>query len=66
MLLAASQAADAEKVFAAELKRFPNDPRLEWALAEAMRQQGKDDSAPRTAYKSHWKGTRDLTLAALG
>jgi tetratricopeptide (TPR) repeat protein len=66
VLLAASQAAEAEKVFTAELKRFPNDPHLEWALAEALRLQGKDDSAPRAAYKSHWKGIRDLTLAALG
>jgi len=65
-LLAASRAADAEKVFAAELKRFPNDPHLEWGLAEALKAQGKDDAAPRTAYKAHWKGSRDLTLADLG
>jgi tetratricopeptide (TPR) repeat protein len=65
-LLAAGQAAAAEKVFTAELKRFPNDPHLEWGLAEALRAQGKDDTAPRAAYKSHWKGSRDLTLAALG
>jgi hypothetical protein len=65
-LLAANQAAEAEHVFAAELKRFPNDPHLEWGLAEALRAQGKDDAAPRSAYESHWKGSRDLTLAALG
>lgn len=65
-LLAANRAADAEKVFAAELKRFPNDPHLEWGLAEALKAQGKDDAAPRGAYASHWKGTRDLTLADLG
>jgi tetratricopeptide (TPR) repeat protein len=65
-LLAANQAAEAERVFSAELKRFPNDPHLEWGLAEALRAQGKDDAAPRAAYKSHWKGSRDLTLTALG
>jgi len=65
-LLAANQAADAEHVFAAELKRFPNDPHLEWGLALALRAQGKDDAVPRAAYRAHWKGSRDLTLAALG
>ena len=65
-LLALGKAADAEKVFGAELKRFPNDPHLEWGLAEALKAQGKDDAAPRAAYKAHWKGTRDLTLADLG
>jgi hypothetical protein len=65
-LLAAGKPADAEAVFAAELKRFPNDPHLEFGLAEAFKAQGKDDAAPRAAYKTHWKGTRDLTLADLG
>jgi hypothetical protein len=46
--------------------RFPNDPHLEWGLAEARAAQGKDDAAPRAAYRAHWKGTRDLTLADLG
>ncbi|HEY6234118.1 MAG TPA: hypothetical protein VIW69_03305, partial [Candidatus Elarobacter sp.] len=65
-LLAAAKPADAETVFSAELKRFPNDPHLEWGLAEALKAQGKDDAGPRTAYKAHWKGSRDLTLADLG
>ena len=65
-LLAASKPADAETVFTAELKRFPNDPHLEFGLAEALKAQGKDDAAPRVAYKAHWKGTRDLALADLG
>ena len=52
--------------FAAELVRFPNDPHLEWGLAEAQAAQGKDDAAARAAYRAHWKGTRDLTLADLG
>jgi tetratricopeptide (TPR) repeat protein len=66
VLLTSGKAADAEKIFSAELKRFPNDPHLEWGLAEALRAQGKDDTAPRSAYKAHWKGSRDLTLADLG
>ena len=65
-LLALGKAADAEKIFSAELKRFPNDPHLEWGLAEALKAQGKDDAAARTAYKTHWMGSRDLTLADLG
>jgi tetratricopeptide (TPR) repeat protein len=65
-LLAAGKSADAETVFAAELKRYPNDPHLEWGLAEALKAQGKDDAAPRAAYRAHWEGSRDLTLADLG
>ena len=65
-LLAAHRFADAEAVFSAELKRFPADPHLEWGLAEALKAQGKDDAAVRTAYKTHWKGASDITLAALG
>jgi predicted Zn-dependent protease len=65
-LLAAGQAAGAEPVFRAELARFPNDPHLEWGLAEALKAQGKDDSVPRAAYKAHWKGAHDLTLDDLG
>jgi tetratricopeptide (TPR) repeat protein len=65
-LLAAGQAAGAEPVFRAELARFPNDPHLEWGLAEALKAQGKDDSVPRAAYKTHWKGAHDLTLDDLG
>lgn len=65
-LLAAKRPAQAQAVFAAELKRFPNDPHLEWGLAAALRAQGQDDSAALAAYRSHWKGARDLTLADLG
>ncbi len=66
VLLEAKKPAQAETVFAAELRRFPNDPHLEFGLAEALRAQGKDDAAPRAAYKAHWKGKADLTLARLG
>jgi tetratricopeptide (TPR) repeat protein len=65
-LLAAGKPADAEAVFTAELKRYPNDPHLEWGLAEALKAQGKDDSAPRAAYHASWEGSRDLTLTDLG
>ncbi len=65
-LLTANRFADAEKVFTAELRRYPNDPHLEWGLAEALKGAGKDDAGARAAYRSHWKGTRDLTLADLG
>ena len=65
-LLAAGKNAEAESVFSAELKRFPNDPHLEWGLSEALKAQGKDDAVPRAAYSAHWKGVRDLTLADLG
>ncbi len=65
-LLAAKRPAEAEAVFAAELRRFPSDPRLEFGLAEALRAQGKDDAAPRAAARAHWKGKSDLSLAQLG
>jgi predicted Zn-dependent protease len=65
-LLEAHQAADAEGVFRAELARYPNDPHLEFGLAEALAAQGKDDRAPRQAYLASWKGERPLTLDDLG
>jgi len=65
-LLAAKKPAQAETVFAAELKRFPNDPHLEFGLAEAQAAQHEDDTAARAAYKRHWKGARELTAADLG
>ena len=65
-LLEARQFARAEAVFTAELRRFPGDPRLEWGLAEAQKAQGHDDAAARAAYRTHWKGNRELTLRDLG
>lgn len=65
-LLAARRPAEAETVFTGELRRFPNDPRLAWGLAEAQKAQGKSDDAARTAYRAFWKGARELTLADLG
>ena len=65
-LLAAGKPAEAETVFTAELERFPNDPHLEWGLAEALAELHQDDAAPRASYRAHWKGSSDLTLDRLG
>jgi len=65
-LLEANQPADAEHVFREELARYPNDPRLEFGLAQALAAQGKDDTQPRSAYLTGWKGVKPLTLADLG
>jgi hypothetical protein len=65
-LLAGGEPADAERVFRAELARYPNDPHLEFGLAEALAAQGKDDRAERNAYLESWQGKHPLTLSALG
>jgi hypothetical protein len=65
-LLEASAASEAERTFRAELTRYPNDPRLEFGLAEALAAQGKDDAAARNAYRGEWKGDKPLTLGDLG
>jgi tetratricopeptide (TPR) repeat protein len=66
VLLSAGRAADAETVFRSELVRFPNDPRLEFGLAEALAAQGKDAAAERAAVDREWKGAHSLTRADLG
>ncbi len=65
-LLASGRAADAERVFSDDLVRYPNDPRIEFGLAEALKAEGKDDTAARAASAQEWKGERPLTLADLG
>jgi tetratricopeptide (TPR) repeat protein len=65
-LLEARKPAEAEDVFRVELARYPNDPRLEFGLAEALAAQGKDDIVPRNAYRGGWQGARPLTVAELG
>lgn len=65
-LLEAHRYAEAETTFAAELVRFPNDPHIEFGLAEARKAQGKDDTAARRAYTEAWKGDTPLTVADLG
>jgi len=64
-LLAAGQVRDAEAVFAAELKRYPNDPHSEWRLPKASRRKARTmpRRAPRTGALG---GSRDLTLSDLG
>ncbi|MGD0471985.1 MAG: hypothetical protein ABSB70_02090 [Candidatus Velthaea sp.] len=65
-LLESRADSEAEHVFRAELERYPNDPRLEFGLAEALRAQGKDSAPARDAYLRAWKGSRPLTPADLG
>jgi hypothetical protein len=65
-LIEAMQPAEAENVFRSELARYPNDPHLEFGLAEALAAQGKDDIVPRNAYRAGWLGARPLTVAELG
>ncbi len=65
-LLEAGRSAEAERVFRDELTRYPNDPHLEFGLAEALASQGKDDGVPRRAYLAGWDGARPLRLADLG
>jgi tetratricopeptide (TPR) repeat protein len=65
-LLEARRPADAEAVFRAELARYPNDPRLEFGLAEALKIQGKDDRVARLAYLAGWQGVKPLALGDLG
>lgn len=66
VLLEAKRYAEAESAFRRELRRFPNDPRLAFGLAEALRLQGKDDVEPRALMTREWKGERPLTVADLG
>ena len=65
-LLEAQQPAEAERVFRAELARYPNDPHLEFGLAQALAAQAKDDAIPRSAYAAGWKGEQPLALVDLG
>lgn len=65
-LLEAHQAPDAERVFQAELTRYPTDPRLEFGLAEALAAQGKDDAPARNAYRAGWQGEKPLGVSDLG
>ncbi len=66
LLLRVGKFAEAEHVFAVELGRYPNDPHLEFGIAEAQRLQHEDDGVMRALYRAHWQGAHDLTLADLG
>jgi|GEM_PF-1328694 len=75
-LLGAGRYADAKKVFAAELTRFPRDPHLEWGLSAAYAKAPASSCGPdhasscevyyRDLYKAHWHGAADLSLQDLG
>ncbi|HVW07327.1 MAG TPA: hypothetical protein VHC90_02025, partial [Bryobacteraceae bacterium] len=57
LLLAAGDAAGAEKVFRAELTRHPNSGRAFFGLAESLRRQGKtaDAAAADVKFAAAWK-----------
>jgi len=65
-LLEAQRYPEAQAVFERELVRYPNDPHLFFGLAEALKAQGKDDTAARRSYTDAWRGEHALTLADLG
>jgi hypothetical protein len=65
-LLESGDAARAERVFRAELGRYPGDPRLEFGLARALAAQGKDPADAQRAYQTEWQGKHPLTLDDLG
>lgn len=58
--------AEAERVFAAELARFPNDPRLVFGQAQARAGQGKSSGNDRNAFVRFWRGDKPLNLGNLG
>ena len=65
MQLESGHFAEAERVFRSELAVYPNDPRLNFGLAEALKAQAKDDTAPRKAATDIWQGDHPLTRADL-
>ncbi len=62
-LLRAGRAAEAEKVFRADLKKNPKNPRSLYGLARALEAQKKNASSTMAAFRSGWKGGA-LTVAA--
>jgi hypothetical protein len=68
VLLERGKFALARDVFDAEPMRFPFDPRLEWGLAQAYAGLHQPTLAATwlALSKTHWKGTRPLTLRDLG
>jgi hypothetical protein len=71
-LLRIQQPAPALTVFRAEIRRFANDPRLEWGAWQACKALSstsaacQDTGALERAYREHWKGGAELTLDDLG
>ncbi len=57
MLLRAGRAADAEKIFRADLERFPRNGRSLFGLSESLKAQGKNEAARlvELEFKDAWK-----------
>jgi len=65
-LLRTNHAADAEKLFSDELKRFPHDPRLLFGLMTARSALGVDDATDRAEMNRLWRGIGAITIDDLG
>jgi tetratricopeptide (TPR) repeat protein len=55
-LLRMGQAAEAEKVFRADLDRNPNNPRSLFGLAEARKAQKKSAASALAQFRRSWRG----------
>jgi tetratricopeptide (TPR) repeat protein len=66
VLLRAKKYPDAERVFTAELARFPNDPRLLFGLVTAREAQGETADETRATLAKWWQSATPLTLDDLG
>jgi tetratricopeptide (TPR) repeat protein len=65
-LLRAKDYPEAERVFGAELARFPNDPRLLFGFATAREAQGESADETRALLVKWWQNATPLTLEDLG
>jgi hypothetical protein len=65
-LLRAKDYPEAERVFGAELARFPNDPRLLFGFATARDAQGESADETRALLVKWWQNATPLTLEDLG
>jgi tetratricopeptide (TPR) repeat protein len=65
-LLRAKEYPQAERVFSAELARFPNDPHLLFGLATARDAQGESSDETRAMLAKWWQNATPLTLEDLG
>ena len=65
-LLAADRAGRRRNRLRRRAQTLSERPASRVGPGRGARAQGKDDAAARAAYRAHWKGSRDLTLADLG
>lgn len=56
---------EAEIVFSAQLRIFPNDPRLAWGLARAQERNGERSFQAQALYQANWRGAAALSLSDL-